>query len=90
MADSAKDERATLADRLLKDMRDARRPVSIYLVSGFQLKGEVVEFDQQTILFKLKDAHQLVMRSAVASMYPLKDAKLAADEWWRGYKSEPS
>ena len=76
---------ATLADRLLKDMHHTARAVSVYLVNGFQMKGEVVEFDGESILLKLKDAHQLVMRSAVATMYPLPVSKGAADEWWRSY-----
>ena len=89
MSDIAQNDGQSLADRLLKEWRDSRRPVSIYLVSGFQLKGEIVEFDGGTILFKLKDAHQLVMRSAVASMYPLPESRGKADDWWRPYAPGP-
>ncbi len=76
---------ASLADRFLEDARDTHRQVSLYLISGFQLKGEVLEFDEGTVLFKHRDAHQMVMRPAVASMYPLPAPKGDADEWWRGY-----
>ena len=69
-------------------MRDTQRGVSIYLVNGFQLKGEIVEFDEQAILFKLKDAHQLVMRLAVASIYPLPGSKPDGGNWWRDYTSD--
>ena len=75
----------TLADRFLQDSRDTHRPVSVYLVSGFQLKGEVVEFDDETILFKHKDVHQLIMRLAVAGMYPVSNSRQDVDEWWRSY-----
>ena len=77
-----------LADRFLEDMRDSHQGVSLYLVSGFQLKGQIVEFDENAILFKLKDVHQLVMRTAVASMYPLAAAKGEATDWWSVHTSE--
>ena len=59
--------------------------LSIYLVSGFQLKGEIVDFDEETILINHKNVHQLVMRSGVASMYPLPGSKAGAEEWWRDH-----
>ena len=73
-----------LADRFLNDAHESQQRVSLYLVSGFQLKGEVVEFDEETILFRRKDGHQLVMRSAVAVMYPLARSKGGIDDWWPG------
>ena len=77
-------EATTLANRFLTDACETHEPVSMYLVSGFQLKGEVTAFDDDTILFKRKNMHQLVMRSAVAVMYPLSRSKNAG-EWWRNY-----
>ena len=88
MAKTTTKETPTLNDRFLRDVRDARRQVSLYLISGFQLKGEVVEFDDETILFKHRDVHQLVMRSAVAATYPLPSSKRGSDEWWREYVSD--
>ena len=77
----------TLAHRFLEDARDGRWPVSVYLVNGFQLKGEIAAFDQDAVLINHKDSHQLVMRSAVASMYPLPAPKQSVDDWWRAYVS---
>jgi len=85
MSDTRKKQSTTLAERFLNDARATHWPVSLYLVSGFQLKGKIVEFDQETILFNHKNVHQLVMRSAIASMYPVPDSKQGADEWWRSY-----
>ena len=87
MAATRKQDSLTLADRLLEEVRRDRRPVSVYLVSGFQLKGEVVEFDADTVLFKHKEGAQLIMRSAIATMYPLRDSKHDTSEWWQGYLS---
>ena len=75
----------TLAELFLQNVRDARRPISAYLVNGFQLKGTVLEFDSETVLFQIKDACQMVMRSALASMYPLPAAGGRQEEWWCKY-----
>ena len=83
MPDSTADH-PTLVDRFLIDMRDSHSTISIYLVSGFQLKGEVVRADSDAILFSHRGVHQLVMRSAVATMYPVRQHGQDGSEWWRG------
>ena len=82
MLDSTTDHQ-TLVDRFLVDMRDTQSTISIYLVSGFQLKGEVVHADSDSILFSHRGVHQLVMRSAVATMYPVGQQGQDGVEWWR-------
>ena len=77
----------TLAERLLKQARDSHWPISVYLANGFQLKGEVVDFDKESILINHKGAHQLVMRTGVASMYPLPSAKGETEAWWNSHAS---
>ena len=84
MLDSTTDDQ-TLVDRFLIDMRDSQSTISIYLVSGFQLKGEVVQADSRSILFSHRGVHQLVMRSAVATMYPVRQHGQDGSEWWRSY-----
>ncbi len=79
MPESKATKAPTLADQFFKDALDTRQAVSMYLVNGFQLKGEVLAFDEETILFRHKDVHQLVLRSAVASMYALPGSKQGAD-----------
>ena len=89
MSQHTTNESVTLAERFFINTLDTRQPVSMYLVNGFQLKGEVVAFDEETILFKHKDVHQLIMRAAVASMYPLPGSKGDSGEWWRSYVTLP-
>ncbi len=85
MSERTTKEATTLDNRFLTDVCETHEPVSMYLVSRFPLKGEVTAFDDDTILFKRKDMHQLVMRSAVAVMYPLSGSKSAPGAWWRNY-----
>ena len=88
MANDGVTEGLTIAERFLHDASADRRTVSLYLVSGYQLKGEVISFDQESILFKHRGTHQLVLRSAVATMYPGKDGEAAAP-WWESYVGAP-
>ena len=85
MTEATSTESATLDDRFLEDVRNTRRTISVYLANGFQLKGTVVEFDRTALLFRHKEVHQLVMRSAVASMYPTPKPSDDAEGWWRAY-----
>lgn len=52
MSERRLNDTAPFTDRFLEDARDTHQRVSVYLVNGFQLKGEVVTFDEDTILFK--------------------------------------
>ena len=77
-----KTAKSSLVDQLLEGLKSSQRMASVYLVNGFQLKGEIVEFDKEAILVKVRDSHQLVMRTAVASMYPSHVTKDGAEDWW--------
>ena len=80
MTTSSSKDGATLAERFLQKVSDDHVPISLYLSSGFQLKGYVVGFDQETLLFKHKDVHQHVMRQAIASMYPLPQSENSKEQ----------
>lgn len=90
MPNSRRNGDSTLADLFLAKARDSQIATSLYLSSGFQLKGEVVDFDRETILFHHKNSHQLVMRRAVATIFPVPDGKRDGDGWWQSLSSADS
>ena len=71
MTTKGKSRKTKIVDRFLTEMRDGKVTASLYLVSGYQLKGEVLEFDEEAVLFSHKGTPQIVMRAAVSTMYPL-------------------
>ena len=75
MPESKTEKATTLAEQFLKDALNTSQTVSLYLVSGFQLKGQVLAFDEETILFRHKSIGQYVLRSAVATMHVLPSPK---------------
>ena len=67
----------TLQDPFLNALRKDRIPVSIYLVNGIKLQGQVESFDQFVILLK-NTVSQMVYKHAVSTVVPSRPVRLAA------------
>ena len=68
-----------LQDPYLNVLRKERIPVSIYLVNGIKLQGQVESFDQFVILLK-NAVSQMVYKHAISTIVPARNVKLAVDE----------
>jgi host factor-I protein len=67
-----------LQDTFLNQVRKEGIPVTIYLISGVQLKGLVRGFDSFTVVLETPGKpSQLVYKHAMASVVPLKFVQLA-------------
>ncbi len=69
----------TLQEPFLNALRKERVPVSIYLVNGIKLQGQVESFDQFVILLK-NSVSQMVYKHAVSTIVPARNIKIAALE----------
>ncbi|SES77191.1 RNA chaperone Hfq [Anaerobranca gottschalkii] len=65
-----------LQDLILNSIRKDNAPVTIYLVSGIQLKGYVKGFDSFTILLENDGKQQLIYKHAVSTIVPHKNLNL--------------
>jgi len=65
----------TLQDPFLNVLRKERIPVSIYLVSGIKLQGQVESFDQFVILLK-SAVSQMVYKHAISTVVPSRMVKV--------------
>ena len=65
-----------LQDPFLNALRKERVPVSIYLVNGIKLQGQVESFDQFVILLK-NSVSQMVYKHAISTVVPARPVKLA-------------
>lgn len=65
----------TLQDPFLNALRKERVPVSIYLVNGIKLQGQVESFDQFVILLK-NSVSQLVYKHAISTIVPARNVKM--------------
>ena len=69
----------TLQDPFLNVLRKERIPVSIYLVSGIKLQGQIESFDQFVILLK-NAVSQMVYKHAISTVQPAHPLNLAEEE----------
>ena len=67
----------TLQDPFLNVLRKERIPVSIYLVNGIKLQGQIESFDQFVILLK-NTVSQMVYKHAVSTVVPSRPVRLAS------------
>ncbi len=59
----------SLQDPYLNVLRKERIPVSIYLVNGIKLQGQVESFDQFVVLLK-NTVSQMVYKHAISTVVP--------------------
>ncbi|MDE0798186.1 MAG: RNA chaperone Hfq [Nitrosomonadaceae bacterium] len=60
-----------LQDPFLNALRTEHIPVSIYLVNGIKLQGQIDSFDQYVILLK-NTVTQMVYKHAISTVVPTK------------------
>lgn len=66
----------TLQEPFLNALRKERIPVSIYLVNGIKLTGQVDSFDQFVVLLR-NSVNQMVYKHAISTIVPSKPVKLS-------------
>lgn len=65
----------SLQDPFLNALRKERIPVSIFLVNGIKLQGQVESFDQFVVLLK-NQVSQMVYKHAISTIVPARAVKL--------------
>lgn len=69
----------SLQDPFLNALRRERVPVSIYLVNGIKLQGQIDSFDQFVVLLR-NSINQMVYKHAISTVVPSRNIKLAGDD----------
>ncbi len=65
----------SLQDPYLNTLRKERIPVSIYLVNGIKLQGQIESFDQFVVLLR-NSVSQMVYKHAISTVVPSRNVKL--------------
>ena len=65
----------SLQDPFLNTLRKERVPVSIYLVNGIKLQGQIDSFDQFVVLLK-NSVSQMVYKHAISTVVPARAIRL--------------
>ena len=62
------ENKMNLQDTFLNEARKDNAPVSIFLLSGVQLKGRVKSFDSFTVLLVSENRAQLIYKHAISTI----------------------
>ena len=63
-------------DRFLQQMKEKERSVVMYLMNGFQIRGLIQEFDEETVLVENEQRQQLVYKHAISTISPVNRREL--------------
>ena len=69
----------SLQDPFLNALRKEKVPVSIYLVNGIKLQGQVDSFDQFVILLR-NSVSQMVYKHAISTVVPGRMVSIPMDD----------
>jgi len=72
----------SLQEPFLNALRKERVPVSIYLVNGIKLQGQVESFDQFAVMLR-NTVSQMVYKHAISTIVPARPVR-----WTNGHEDE--
>lgn len=65
----------SLQDPFLNALRKEKVPVSIYLVNGIKLQGQIESFDQFVVLLR-NSVNQMVYKHAISTVVPSRNVRI--------------
>ena len=68
-----------IQDPFLNALRKERVPVSIFLVNGIKLQGQIESFDQFVVLLR-NTVSQMVYKHAISTVVPAHNVKFEVEE----------
>jgi host factor-I protein len=68
-----------LQDPFLEALRKAQIPVSMFLVNGIKLQGQIEHFDQYVVLLK-SNVTQMVYKHAISTVVPTRAVDLNTEK----------
>lgn len=69
----------SLQDPFLNALRKDRVPVSIFLVNGIKLQGQIESFDQYVVLLR-NTVNQMVYKHAISTVVPARNPRMSSHD----------
>ena len=69
---------AALQDPFLNILRKERIPVSVYLVNGIKLQGQIESFDSFVVLLR-NSISQMIYKHAISTIVPMRAVRIPFD-----------
>lgn len=67
----------TLQDPFLNALRKERVPVSIFLINGIKLQGQIESFDNFVVLLR-NSVSQMIYKHAISTVVPSRNVRIAS------------
>jgi host factor-I protein len=67
-----------IQDLFLKHLRDNKLDVTMFLVNGIRLQGQIRQFDNFTVMLVRGSGTQVVFKHAISAIYPAEPVELIA------------
>lgn len=64
-----------LQEDLLNEIVDEKVPVTIFLMSGFQIRGTVLDHDDAVVVLDVDGRQQIVYKHAISTIIPIRPLK---------------
>lgn len=75
-----KQQSVNIQDQFLNQLRKENTFVTVFLLNGFQLKGQIKSFDNFTVLLDSDGKQQLIFKHAISTFSPSRPVKLDQGE----------
>lgn len=72
--------KVNIQDNFLNAARKDNVPITVHLVNGFQIKGNIRSFDQFTIIMDSMGKQQMIYKHAVSTITPAKAVKFLPEK----------
>ena len=69
----------SLQEPFLNALRREKVPVSIFLVNGIKLQGQIDSFDQFVVLLK-NSVNQMIYKHAISTVVPSRNVRIPMDD----------
>ncbi|PFA67772.1 RNA chaperone Hfq [Bacillus sp. AFS015802] len=69
-----------IQDQFLNQLRKDGSLVTVFLLNGFQIRGQVKGFDNFTVLFETEGKQQLVFKHAISTFAPQRNVQINFEE----------
>ena len=69
----------SLQEPFLNALRREKIPVSIFLVNGIKLQGQIDSFDQFVVLLK-NSVNQMIYKHAISTVVPSRNVRIPIDD----------
>ena len=69
-----------LQEMFLTQIRRERRQVTVFLMNGFQMRGQVTGFDAFTLVLTTDGKQQVIYKHAISTIVPERPVPLGGEE----------